>query len=115
MAFDSHGILHTINWQTFIVGVQYYLPPNGRIFITGNYSQGKSNNIASLYHPDSPRQPWINSAGVFESSWYADGNVFFDVTPSIRMGLSYQHVTQSLADGTSVHNERFETTFLYFF
>jgi len=115
VAFDSHGILHTINWQTFIVGVQYYLPPNGRIFITGNYSQGKSNNIASLYHPDSPRQPWINSAGVFESSWYADGNVFFDVTPSIRMGLSYQHVTQSLADGTSVHNELFETTFLYFF
>ena len=114
VAFDSNGVLHTINWQTFIVGVQYYLPPNGRLFVTGNYSQGRSNNIASLYHPDSPRQPWVNSQAVFESSWYADGNIFFDVTPAARVGLSYQHVTQGLADGTSVHNERVETTFLYF-
>jgi hypothetical protein len=114
VAFDSHGILHTINWQTLIVGVQYYLPPNGRLFVTGNYSLGKSSNIASLYHPDSPRQPWVNSLGVFESSWYADANIFFDVTPSTRVGLSYQHVAQKLADGTSVHNDRFETTFLYF-
>jgi hypothetical protein len=114
VAFDSNGILHTINWQTFIVGVQYYLPPSGRIFVTGNYSQGKSSNIASLYHPGSPRQPWVNSLGVFESSWYVDVNLFFDVTPSVRIGLSYQRVTQALADGTRVHNDRYETTFLYF-
>jgi hypothetical protein len=114
VAFDSNGVLHTINWQTLVVGVQYYLPPNGRLFITGNYSYGNSNNIASLYHPDSSRQPWVNSQGVFQTSWYADGNIFFDITPSVRMGLSYQHVAQALADGTNVHNERYETTFLYF-
>jgi hypothetical protein len=114
VAFDSSGVLHTINWQTFIVGLQYYLPPSGRAFITGNYSQGKSNNIASLYHPGSPRQPWVNSLAVFETSWYVDGNFFFDITPSIRMGLSYQHVTQGLADGTRGRNDRFEMTFLYF-
>ena len=114
VAFDSNGFLHTINWQTLLVGLQYYLPPNGRVFVTGNYSQAKSNNIAGLFHPDSSKQPWVNSLGVFDSSWYADGNIFFDITPSIRMGLSYQHVTQALADGTSVRNERFETTFLYF-
>ena len=61
VAFDSSGILHTINWQSFLVGVQYYLPPSGRVFITGNYSQGYSSNIASLFHPDSPRQPWVSS------------------------------------------------------
>ncbi|HWZ87313.1 MAG TPA: hypothetical protein VNW92_00650 [Polyangiaceae bacterium] len=114
VAFDYNGFLHTINWQTFIVGIQYYLPPSGRIFITGNYSWAKSNNIASLYHPDSPRQPWVNSLSVFDASWYADGNIFFDITPAIRMGLSYQHVSQELADGTHVRNERFESTFLYF-
>mgnify|MGYP001237919485 CR=1 FL=1 len=115
VAFDLHGVAHTINWQTVVVGVQYYLPPSGRIFITGNYSYGKSSNIGSLYHPDSTlRYPWINSGGVFVSSWYADGNVFFDVTPSTRVGLSYQHVAQVLADGFNVHNDRFETTFLYF-
>jgi hypothetical protein len=114
VAFDSNGVLHTINWQTFVVGIQYYLPPRGRVFISGNYSQGKSNNIASLYHPISPRQPWVNALGVFQSSRYVDGNIFFDITPAVRMGLSYQRVDQKLADDTRVHNDRFEMTFLYF-
>jgi hypothetical protein len=114
VAFDSSGYLRTINWQTFVVGIQYYLPPEGRVFVSGNYSQGKSSNIASLYHPISPRQPWVNAQGVFQSSRYVDGNIFFDITPAVRMGLSYQWVQQKLADDTTVHNHRFETTFLYF-
>jgi hypothetical protein len=114
VAFDSNEVLHTINWQTFVVGLQYYLPPRGRVFVSGNYSQGKSNNIASLYHPISPRQPWVNALGVFQSSRYLDGNIFFDVTPAVRMGFSYQRVDQKLADDTNVHNDRFELTFLYF-
>jgi hypothetical protein len=115
VAFDTNGILHTINWQSLIVGLQYYLPPTGRVFITGNYSRGKSNNIASLYHPYSTTEPWINAAGVFQSSWYVDGNIFFDVTPAARVGLSFQRVTQTMADGTVGYNNRYETTWLYFF
>ncbi len=114
VAFDGFETLHTINWQTFIVGIQYYLPPRGRVFVTGNYSQGKSSNIASLFHPISPRQPWVNPLGVFQSSRYYDGNIFFDLTPAVRTGLSYQYVEQKLVDDTTVHNNRFELTFLYF-
>ena len=114
VAFDMNDRLHTIHWQTFIVGVQYYLPPRGRVFISGNYSQGKSNNIANLYHPSSPTQPWVNSMAVFQSSRYVDGNIFFDITRSIRTGFSYQRVDQNLTDGTSAHNNRFELTLLHF-
>jgi hypothetical protein len=114
VAFDGDERLHTINWQTFVVGIQYYLPPTGRVFVSGNYSQGKSNNIASLFHVISPNRPWINALGVFRSSRYVDGNIFFDITPAVRMGLSYQRVDQKLADETKVHNNRFEMTFLYF-
>ena len=114
VAFDRSEGIHTINWQTFIVGIQYYLPPTGRVFVSGNYSQGKSNNIASLFHPIVPNQPWINALGVFQSSRYVDGNIFFDLTPAVRMGLSYQRVDQKLAEDTSVHNNRFEMTLLYF-
>ena len=114
VAFDRSEGIHTINWQTFIVGIQYYLPPTGRVFVSGNYSQGKSNNIATYYHPIAPNQPWINALGVFQSSRYLDGNIFFDLTPAVRMGLSYQRVDQLLAEGTNVHNNRFEMTFLYF-
>jgi hypothetical protein len=115
VAFDSNGVLHTINWQTFIVGLQYYLPPDGRIFVTANYSRGNSNNIASLFHPDSTTQPWVSSGGVFWRSWYVDANIFFDITPAARAALSYQRVTQALADGTNAYNNRYEMTWLYFF
>jgi hypothetical protein len=114
VAFGPDDVLHTINWRTFVLGIQYYLPPRGRVFVSGNYSQGKSNNIAKYYHPISPRQPWINPLGVFYSSRYLDGNIFFDITPAARMGLSYQRVDQKLTEGPSVHNNRFEVTFLYF-
>jgi hypothetical protein len=114
VAFDQYEDLHTINWQTFVVGLQYYLPPRGRAFVSGNYSQGKSNNIASLYHPITPTQPWVNPMGVFQSSRYADGNIFFDISSAIRLGVSYQWVQQKLVDDTTVHNHRFEMTFLYF-
>ncbi len=114
VAFDRSEGIHTINWRTFVVGIQYYLPPTGRVFVSGNYSQGKSNNIATFYQPIAPGQPWINALGVFQSSRYVDGNIFFDLTPAVRMGLSYQRVDQKLADDTNVHNNRFEMTFLYF-
>ena len=114
VAFDGNDYLHTINWRTFIVGIQYYLPPRGRVFISGNYSQGKSNNIANYYHPGARTQPWVNSMAVFQSSRYVDGNIFFDITRVIRTGLSYQRVDQNLADGTSAHNNRFELTLIHF-
>jgi hypothetical protein len=115
VAFDTSGVLHTINWKTFLVGLQYYLPPSGRVFITGNYSQGYSDNIASLYHPDSPRQPWVNAHNVFQKSWYTDANLWFDATPAARIVLSYQYVQQQLADATMVHNHRGEMAWFYFF
>jgi hypothetical protein len=115
VAFDTNGRLHTIDWQSFLVGVQYYLPPTGRVFVTVNYSRAHSDNIANIFHPGLNNYPWANAAGVFQTSWYVDGNIFLDVTPAARVGLSYQRVTQALADGTNAYNNRFETTVLYFF
>ena len=65
-------------------------------------------------HPNAITQPWTNSWNVFQWSHYFDANVFFDVTPAMRVGASYQRVTQELADDTTAHNDRFEMTFLYF-
>ena len=106
VAFDSTGAIHSINWQSFIVGFQYYLPPTGRLFISANYSQGKSDNIAT-YYP--------NATGVFNKSTYADGNIFFDITPAARVALSYQYGKQTFNDTTTSHNNRYEVTWLYFF
>ena len=90
------------------------VPPTGRLFVSGNYSGGYSNNMASLFHPNAVTQPWVNSWTVFQWSQYFDANLFFDVTPAMRVGASFQRVTQELADDTTAHNSRFEMTFLYF-
>jgi len=93
-----------------VVGIQYYLPPTGRVFVSGNYSQGKIQQHPNLFHPLCPisHGSMLGRIPVFA---YGDGNIFFDLTPAVRMGLSYQRVDQKLAEDTSVHNNRFEMTF----
>ena len=49
VSFDTQGVLHTIDWQAFKVGLQYYLPPTGRVILSANYTQGYSKNMAKLF------------------------------------------------------------------
>ncbi|MDP9035766.1 MAG: hypothetical protein M3O50_13260 [Myxococcota bacterium] len=106
VAYDAGGALHTIDFQTFWVGLQYYLPPSGRVLLAANYTHADSKNIADLL----PTQP-----NVYKESNYVDGTVFFDVTPAARLGLSYQYTKQNFTDGTSAQNNRYEALALYFF
>jgi|CZKU01.1.fsa_nt_gi hypothetical protein len=105
VAFTPSGGIQPIKWKSFLVGLQYYLPPTGRVFVSGNFSEGHSDNIASLFP---------GSTKVFQSSLYADGNIFYDITPAARVGVSYQYVKQTFTDNTSAYNNRFEMTWLYF-
>lgn len=102
---SGNGVLHTINWRTFEVGAQYYFP-TGRALLSVNYTQGDSTNMARLF----PK-----ATGVFHKSQYADANLFFDVTASVRVGAGYQYVRQTFNDETSAQNHRFEILGLYFF
>ncbi len=55
--FDpATGRVHTIDWRTYMVGLQYYLPPSGQIFIAANYSHASSSNIASYLSATSLQQ-----------------------------------------------------------
>ncbi len=108
VAYDPslNGVLHTIDWRTFLVGLQYYLPPTGRVFVSANYTQGDSDNMSSLF----PK-----SQAAFNKSQWFDANVFFDVTPAFRVGASYQYVKQTFCDDATAQNHRYEGTFLYVF
>jgi hypothetical protein len=107
VTYDSAGILHTIPWQTFLVGFDYYLPPTGRVILAANYSQGDSNKMQDLYGS--------TSKTIFKSAKYVDTTLFWDVTPAARLGLGYQLTMQTFADNTNARNHRFELTGLYFF
>jgi hypothetical protein len=92
VTFDRNLELKTLNWQGFVAGLQYYLPiGGGRVWISGIYSQIKSDNIKKL-------TPFPSYGGIFTKMEYIDGNVGVDITPAIALGLSFQTVKQTFGD-----------------
>jgi hypothetical protein len=89
VSFDVLGVLHTIDWQAFKVGLQYYLPPAGRIILSANYTQGYSKNLHKLFPAGGTEVELLGR--IADTSRYADVNVFWDATPAVRLGLSGQY------------------------
>ena len=86
VAYDANGKLNTIAWREFLVGLQYYLPiDDGRVWVSGNFSQMYSNNIQNY--------AGNGKAAFFRENWM-DVNVFWDATNAIRFGLEYAMVRQ---------------------
>jgi predicted porin len=105
VAYDPSGVLKTINWRTLVVGAQYYLPP-GRTILAANYTQGNSTNMGTVLP---------TTTGAIKKSQYLDGTIFYDTTPSSRLGISYQYSKQQFVDNNYGHNHRAEALALYFF
>ena len=114
VSFDTRGVLHTIDWQAFKVGVQYYLPPTGRVIVSANYTQSYSKNMGKLF-PQGGAEIELLSR-VADKSQYADLNVFWDATPAVRLGLSGQYTEVNyLRDSNRPHNLRGMAQALYAF
>lgn len=105
VTYDANGNLHTIDWRSFIVGVQYYLPV-GNLWVSANYSQMHSGNIAS-YGADPTK--------VFKDSNWVDGNLFWDANGAARFGLEYAHFQQKYADDKKANNDRVQLSAFYIF
>ncbi len=103
--FAPDGTLQTVDWRAVLVGLQYYLPPDGRFWVSSNFSQMYSGNAASFGPAN----------GVFNHSWWADGNIFVDVTPAVRLGLEYAYFSQTYVDGVNATNHRFQLDAWYIF
>src|SRR5262249_23840284 len=108
VTYDSAGNLHTIAWQTFLRGAQYYWPPSGRFFVSGNYAEARSSNVAKW--ADVGQLPYI-----FTRTRYFDANLFWDVTSLLRVASSYQYLKQTFANGDSAHNTRAEFSLYFWF
>ena len=102
VTFDADNKLRTINWQAFIVGASYYLPFwDGRVWVSGNYAQIKSNNIVQ-YTPI-PGRPFV-----YSKATYWDANLFVTLTDHFQAGYSFQAVEQTFGDGVKAKNYRNE-------
>lgn len=108
VTYDANGSLHTIDWQSWIIGAQYYLPPSGKVFITANYSGMKSDNAAS----------YVAASGkskIFDKSYWLDANLFVDLTSAVRLGAEYAFFHQTYADGVAAKNTRLQFSGFYLF
>ena len=45
VGFTADGVLHAIRWESYILGLQYYLPTPNRMFVSANYSHMHSSDI----------------------------------------------------------------------
>jgi hypothetical protein len=113
VAFDLTGVLHTIDWQSFMVGLQYYLPPTGRVIFAANFTEAYSQNLSALFPRGGKEIAFLSRVAYI--SRYADANVFWDVTPAVRVGASFQYTTTKYVDGEIPRNLRSMAQALYFF
>jgi hypothetical protein len=108
VTFDANGRLHSIDWQSLIVGIQYYFPPSGRVWVSANYSRMRSGN-ATQYVTES------SASKVFAKSYWADANVFCDLSSAVRLGAEYAYFHQTYADGVAAKNTRLQFSGFYLF
>ncbi len=121
VSFDTRGVLHTIDWTAFRVGLQYYLPSTGRWIFSANYTQAQSANMAMLF-PHGIVEGDLQHH-VADTMRYADAKLTFDVTPVVRVGVSSQYtqtvylpdVDEPLLDRDKPHNIRVSGNALYLF
>jgi len=105
VTYDSSGQLHTIDWLSYMVGIQYYLPPSGDVWLSANFSSMKSNNIG-LYG---------SANSLVNKSLWADGNLFWDVNKAVRLGAEFAWFRQTYVDGVKAHNYRSQFSAYYIF
>lgn len=113
VSFDSQGVLNTIDWQGFRAGVQYYLPPSGRVMIGLNYSQAYSANIADLFPQGGAEIELLGR--VADRQRYMDASLFWDATNALRFGVNGSYMTVTYLDGDEPNNIRGRFQVLYFF
>jgi hypothetical protein len=105
VTYDKAGILHTINWQSYFVGLQYYLP-TGRAELSLLYGHGSSDNIKSLA---------TNVNNIITEMTFLDAGLYFDWTPAIRSSIGYNYTTQTRGDDMKPRNQRYTMSWYYFF
>jgi len=104
--YDGAGGLHLIQWNSFLIGAQYYLPVmDGRFWVSGNYSHMTSANVQRFGPPAKVRS---------DLDWF-DVNFFADITPAVRSGIEYANTHDKYGDGTNAINHRVQLSMFYIF
>jgi hypothetical protein len=103
VAYDASGNLHSIDYQSYIVGAQYYLPGlDGKLWVSGNYSHMFSDNMAQFIAGNAN----VKASSLLSVYDWFDFNVFVDPTPALRIGAEYANFNTQYVDGQHAINHR---------
>jgi hypothetical protein len=106
VTFDPGGNLHGVQWTSYLVGGQYYLPgTNGTLWISGNYSHTSTDNGGHYGNPTAIRDV---------EDWF-DVNLFVDPTPAVRFGIEYANFNDMYFDGHHAINHRGQLSGFFLF
>jgi hypothetical protein len=110
VTFDAQGLVHTIDWQGWMVNGHYNLPINkGKtLSLSGTYSEVRSSNALSL-------TPIAGQYFVWDKGRYFDGTAWWSITPAFQMCLSFQYDQQTYGDGVVAKNYRAQGGWWFFF
>lgn len=106
VTYDGKGGLHGIQWTTWLVGGQYYVPGcGGKFWVSGNYS-----------HSSSANTHYYGSAAKLRlaEDWW-DVNLFVDPLPSVRVGAEFASFIDVYVDGQHAINYRGQLSGFYIF
>lgn len=111
VAYTADGVLHAIRWNSYMAGIQGYLPTDligVRMWLTGNYAHLNSPNMNELMTAS-------NANKLFNKVDWFDVNYFVDATASIRFGAEYAWTQQTYLDSVKASNYRVQLSGFYIF
>jgi hypothetical protein len=127
VTFDTSGKLHGIQYTSYLVGAQYYLPVfDGRVWIAGNYSHLESaNSHYYTFITNSGTKPPLGclagaartstSCGVLAANDFFDVSLFVDPVSAVRFGLDYANTRTTYVDGIAAINHRIQFSGFFIF
>ncbi len=83
--------VETVDWRSLLVGIELYLPPDNKLWLSANYSNIYSDNSADFSNKTEAQE------------WWYDVNLFADVTPAVRLGLEFARFHSNFNSGVALN------------
>jgi hypothetical protein len=89
--------LQTVDWETWIANLQIYLPPEGKLWLSGTYSISYSDNVGNY-----------GAAGAVTTHIdYYEAALWADVVPGVRLAFSWDHTRDTYGSSVIASNNGF--------
>lgn len=101
------GKFDTVDLKSLLLSLQYFLPiDNGNVWVSALYGTLQSDNAVDFA---------AASSAIADERWVA-ANLFYDLTPAVRFGLSWSKTRQRLGDNSAPRtNDRVQLSAWYVF